>query len=179
MNVSERLREIADKLENDANGMTESVGLCCHHWAVRAGRALRSADKLPKDLQALIARIENLESHDDAKSNLVFLQSVQHWMGNRSMAYEDAPVNPSKRSEVVVGKYAENMRQLASAIEPRTGKRVQPDHAITTWVKTHGHKYDNNSAAVREYVGIYGGRFEKLYADLNNDLRKKRPTPRK
>lgn len=175
MSISKRLQELADKLEADANGMVDGVGAVCHHWAVRAGRALRECDKLPNDLQSIVKNVEASGDHDDAKSNTVFLQAVQFWMGNKTMTFEDMPRNPANRSKGTVGRYAENMRSLATALEPTISKRLQPDHKVTIWFRTHGRKYDSKAAAIRAYVEIHGGRYDKLYTDLNNDLRKKRP----
>lgn len=129
MNVTNRLRELADKLERDTQGMTEGAGVVCHHWAVRAGRALRSEVKeLPRELQRIVTKLESVDTrHEDATSNLVFLQAIQVWLGNRHMNYEDVPKNPSRKTELLVGRYAENMRELANALETADGRQSQAE----------------------------------------------------
>ncbi len=52
--------------------------------------------------------------------------------------------------------------------------RTQPEHDVTKWVRTHGHKYANNSEAVRAFIASKeSGVFANLYGQLNYNLRKK------
>jgi hypothetical protein len=59
--------------------------------------------------------------------------------------------------------------------EAKTNSRAQPDHAITTWFRANGHKYDNKKLAVAAYAEIHGGNETQLYNQLDNQRNRLKP----
>lgn len=64
------------------------------------------------------------------------------------------------------------IRQLVAGSKRR--RELQEDHEVTKYIKQHGTKYPNMTAAVKAFCFDKGLNFKKQYQDLTNDLRKHR-----
>lgn len=84
-------------------------------------------------------------------------------------------VETDEISELKPSDCAKSIRRILAIIKPASTKksRVQPDHKITQWVRQHGGGR-KDSEAVRAYIELHGGRYDKLYQDLQNDKKKHR-----